>query len=249
MADYSQFKYGGANFPLTTSTANSLLQDADPSLYYVLDYFASVINTHLSERLLVETQRAPAIPAITAAVAAVVPYDPTPYLQEQNFRFPLLAIHRVKEKNIWKAVGIMDDESEWAVDYILPPLTGGQMERVSPILRSVGRVLVNRIENKMDPSYRDGADVWALANLEEIWLEEASYGGFVAGSNLMFPAFRGKLRVKECDIVESVITQPIAGSATDNLQPLDRIENEEDLVDPADPNNPLTDVVDTRIDF
>ena len=216
MADYGTFKYGGATYPLPSSTANQLLLDADPSLYYVLDYFQSVLNTHMSARLLAECAKSPVIAAVTSAVMAVCPYDPTPFLQEQQFRFPLLAVYRKKDKYIWKTIGVWDDASEWCVDYILPPVTGGQMERINPILRSTGVILRNRIETKMDPSYQAGIDIWAKANLEEITLDEASYGGFAGTGNQMFPAWRGKLIVKECDSFVGVDASLQVFAGTDN---------------------------------
>ncbi len=243
MADYDQFKHGAVPYPLTASTSNSLLKDADPALYYAMDFFANVLTTYLAPRLLAEASKSPPITAITAMVAAVLPMDPTPFLLEQQFKFPLLAVYRKKEKFVWKANGVVSDAGEWGVDYILPPMTGGQMERISPILRSVGQVISNRIENCMDPAYENGLAVWSVAGLEEIWLEEASYGGFAGTGNLVFPAWRAKLTVKEAD------TYSGTGSGFAGLLDLDGIDNETDLVDTPAVLTTLENVVDTQSDF
>ena len=58
--------FGGAAYntgnpyarPLTSSTANTLLRDADPAVYYALEFFAQVIRTHIGTRLLAEATAA-----------------------------------------------------------------------------------------------------------------------------------------------------------------------------------------------
>ncbi len=243
MTDYDQFSHGGAKYPLPESTASPLLKDADPALYYTIDFFQNVLNTYLSKRLLAEAAKSPPIVAITAAVASVLPLDPTPYLQEQQFKFPLLSVYRKSEKFSWLALSTMADDSEWCVDFILPPITGGQAERIQPILRSVGQILLNRIENVMDPLYAGGANVWTLAGIAKIELTDASYGSFTGMGGLVFPAWRGKLTVKEVDGTGT-------GSTNDGLEDLTGIDNQEFIegVLPADGTTEV-DLVDTKTDF
>ncbi len=232
--EFGQFKYGGASYPLPTSTVDPLLKNADPSLYYVLDYFRSVLTKYMGDRLIAETLLPPAITAIQSPIQAVLPYDPTPFMQEQQMKFPLLAVYRKKDKFNWHTIAYHDDVSEWCVDYILPPLTSGQMERVAPILRTIGAILQNRIENMYDPFYQSGLLVWEAAGLEEIKLEEASYGNFPAG-NLFFPAWRGKLMVKETNSFDA---------ADAGLGPLAGIDLEEDAA-----GSPTLPIVEEKIDF
>ena len=123
MADFGTFQYGGVSYPLTSSTANSLLRDADPSLYFALDYFASVISTHVGTRLIAESAGFPS--PITKAVMQVAPMDPAPYLLQQQFQFPLLVAYRVKDSYGRRTVTWQEDVGEWQVAYILPPLTQG----------------------------------------------------------------------------------------------------------------------------
>lgn len=211
MADYSTFRHGGTTYPLPATVNNTLLQDADPALFYTLDYFTSVIGTMLGARFQKEIARTPAMTGVTSPIVTVVPYDPTPWLQESQFRFPLLSVFRKKDKWTWKTIGVHEDAGEWEVDYILPPVTAGQMERMAPFLHSVGVILNDRIENVFDPSYRSGAHVWELAGISEIKLDEASYGGWQAAGGLYYPTWKGKLIVKEVD--------PFTGQYS-NLQPL-----------------------------
>jgi hypothetical protein len=236
MSNFGVFAHGGANYPLPSSAdGHTLLQDADPSLYYALQYFQSVINTYVGPRLLQEVLSAPLITNITSAVAQIVPYDPTPYLTQNQFVFPLLAVYRVKDTYKWLAQSWMDDASEWKIQYILPPLTAGQAERIGPILRAVGITILNRIENMFDPSFMSGALVWALANLEAIDLREATYGRWDAGNNLWFPTYMGTLVVKERDM-------PVAGQ----FPPLAGIDAE---IDSAGAGSPVLDVSDFGVSF
>lgn len=148
--DYSTFARGGAQYPLTSSTASSFLQDADPSLYQALAYFQGVCGLHFGERLVAEASACGA--SITAAVAATVPFDPTPYLTQAQFTFPLLAISRTKAKYPRRTVAKPHSENEWNLLYILPPLTAAQMERIAPVLKAVADVLDDRIVNGFDPN-------------------------------------------------------------------------------------------------
>jgi hypothetical protein len=243
MSDYDQFKRGGVSYPITASLANPALQDVDPALYYTLSFFESVLNTYLGPRMLAEAARAPAIAAITDAVAGVIPVDPTPYLQEQHFKFPLLAVYRKRESFEDKTLVVGTVKSQWAIDYIMPPLTPGQMERMYPFLHAVGQVLHNRIENVSDPGYEDTLAVWEAAGLDKIELEEAVYGNFAGTGNLVFPAWRALMTVSESDALSGT------GSAADGLEDLEGLDDEEQLEDPTGEEDTLEDVVNTQTDF
>lgn len=241
MADYSQFREGGAQFPLVSSTSAALLFDADPAVYYLLDYLTTVLNTHLGARFAAELGRAPAmaLPQVNGQAAGVVamamPYDPTPYLTQEQIGFPLLAVYRKSEKYARKRYSWMSREAEIGVTYVLPPLTGAQAERLRPLLGAVGQVIDNRIENMFDPSYQGGLTVWATANIEEISLASAQYGDF-AGSNLSFPAWNATIRLVER-------TMPL-DSQFGTLAGLDTAI---DLMSPVDA--PLLDAADVKTDF
>ena len=195
--DWSSWRYGAVNFPLTTSAANSLLRDADPALYYTLDYFASVITTYLEPRLLVEAARSPAITQITRAVKSVAPYDVTPYLQELQVQLPLLSITRTKGRFEDKTMGWLHRMGEWTLRYILPPLNAGQYERIAPLFNAIAMTLHNRVEELQDASYASNALVWQLAGIESIFLGEETYSRAELGGDLSFPCWTCKLDVKE----------------------------------------------------
>lgn len=197
MADYSQFSYGGTAFPLTAATTNSLLQDLDPPNYYILDYFQSVITTHLSARITAELARSPVVTSMTSVLAATVPLDPTPYLSEEQLKFPLLAVYRTKATMEDRTITWPHYTCEFIVQYILPPITGGQAERLIPLLNGIVKVLDNRTEAMMDPGYLSGLRVWAAANIESIRVTEAAFARYEQVGNLSFPCVSLKLLVKE----------------------------------------------------
>lgn len=197
---YGTFNHGGATYPLTADLSGSLLRDADPALYYALAFFEAVITRHLSDRLLAQAAQA-GVTEIRKAVAVKVPYDPRPWLQETQLpSFPLLAVHRVASRYGVASSSYMRNEATWMVSYTLPSLTAAQFEQIGPILHAIESVLLNRIENTFDPAYRNGASVWALAGIEEITLESASFGTFITTSNIMLPTWVGTLKVRERDM-------------------------------------------------
>lgn len=198
MADFGSFKYGGTTYPLAASTANSLLLDADPALYYTLDYFQSVLNTYIGSRLAAEAAKVPVAAQITLSVGQVIPYDPAPFLVQMQSGFPILAVYRVRDTLFEdRTIAWPHRVGEWAVQYILPVLNAAQMEHLWPILKTLGDVLHDRIETMFDPSYLSGARPWVLAGLESIKLMSAEFGLYPAGEGLIFPTWKAKLEVKE----------------------------------------------------
>lgn len=202
MTEQSSFVIGGVTFPLATSTGNSALKDADPALYYTIDYFASVLQTYLGARLVAEASAlglSTGPNAITQAVGYSLPYDPVTVLQEQQIsHWPLLAVFREKSKFKWKSMAYQSTQGTWKVLYVLPPLSGGQREKLGPILSAVPKILMDRIENMFDPGYQSGLEIWKAAGLEEITLTDDAMGSFeIPQSSIVFPAWSATLYVAE----------------------------------------------------
>ncbi len=197
---YGTFNHGGATYPLTDDTSQSLLRDADPAIYYALLYFESIINTHVGKRLVAQAKAA-GVRGIERPIAVKMPLDPRPWLQEVQFpSFPLLAVHRVSSKYGVASMSYMRNESTWMVSYSLPPLTLAQFEQLAPVLHAIESVLLNRIENMFDPEFQAGAEVWALAGIESIELTSGTFGTFINDSNIRFPTWAGTLTVRERDM-------------------------------------------------
>ena len=237
MVEQASFVHGSVTYPLVSTLGNSLLQDADPSLFYITEYFSSVLKTYVEPRLLAECAAA-GINVISKAVFSTLAYDPAPYLVAQVATFPLLAIWRKSEKDRARTVAFDEDIGTWSCAYILPPLSKLQMDRIFPILRSVSRVIADRINNKRDPAYRSGANFMALAGLEEMSLKSGSYGRFeVPDKEFVYPAWVGELEVRERDGY-----LPVAATGGQ----ITGMDVETDLVSGG--STPINDFVDVKID-
>lgn len=219
MTDYASWKFGKVVYPLTESTSNSLLRDADPTIYYALDFFSSMITMHVGARLLAQAAIIGA--PIPAAVAMTIGYDPAPFLEQSYFQFPLLAVYRKRGRLREKTGTWRHDEGELNVDYILPPLSAAEAEHILPILRSVGRVIDMRTEQGWDPTYTPpggvlAGKVWssAYANLEKIEVISESYA-FDAIADKPFCAWRGTLAISERSDVVPGALGPFTGADGD----------------------------------
>ena len=204
MTEQASFAHGGVTYPLSASTAASALHDADPALYYILAYFASVLQTYMGARLAAEATRAglTAGPnAITQAVKYALPYEPKLVNTEQQIgKWPLLCVWRESGKYRWRTVARMETQATFRVAYMLPPMTGAQLEQLQPLLNSVPKILLNRIEQRFDPAYASGVSFMKLAGLDEVDMLEDAWGSYqFPQGNIVFPAWLGKLFVVERD--------------------------------------------------
>lgn len=212
MTDFASFRHGGTTFPLDPASTNSFLRDADPAVFYALEFYASVLETHLSARLLAEAAAASAS-HITSVVAETLPLNPEPFLTEEHIRFPLLAIYR--KGSTFRDAGtrkVSVDTLE--VSYVLPPMRAGEAERVLPGLKAVAAILDNRTEQGFDPSYTPsepagtaGELVWSLtrAGVTRVGITAVQYGGYTPTPDLYFPAVVMTLVAEERS--EAIVTE------------------------------------------
>jgi len=200
VAQYSTFAHGATVFPISGALQNTFLRDADPAVYWCLDFFDFVLTKYLGDRLVTEAMACGA--PVDQAVAYALPDNPAAYLTEEQARFPLLAIDRVRDAVQNRTVTWRESQNEWKLYYVLPPLSPGQRERLKPALRAVARVIDARLEAMGDPTYRGGARVFGdgYANLEKILLTSVEYGDWDAGGGLTFPAVTMTLEVSERDM-------------------------------------------------
>lgn len=204
MAEAQNFYYGAVDFPLTAATTNSLLRDADPAVYYALEFFARVITVHLGDRLVAEATAAGAT-NITSAVAETLPIDPEQFLTEEHLRFPLLTLHR--ESTSYKSISKRRQaKHRLRLAYVLPPLRAAEAERILPILHAVGILIDQKCTQGLDPSYTPSAPVgtagefvWSgdRAGVSKVEVKESSIGAFQASSDLYFPAIVLTLEMSE----------------------------------------------------
>jgi hypothetical protein len=179
---YGTFAHGGVRYPLTADTTNSLLQDADPALFYALDFIAGVLQIHIGDRLAAEGAKVGL--DLSVAVRKKIHVEPSPVMTADQMLFPCLAIYR-KEDN-WDAhTAVYDkDVSTWELAYVMPPLTPVQLDALQPILRAVGVVIENRIWQGFDPAYQGGALIGAIAPIHKAFVKKIVYGGYQPIDNL-----------------------------------------------------------------
>jgi hypothetical protein len=204
------FYYGGVDFPLTASTANTLLRDADPAVYYALEFFAQVIETHIGDRIVAEASAAGATD-ITTAVAESMPIDPEQFLTEEHLKFPLLTLHR--ESTSFKYITKRRQAiHKLKLAYVLPPLRAAQAERLLPILHAVGLLIDQKAVQGLDPAYTPtaptgtaGEFVWSAerAGVAKVEIKESLTGAFQASSELFFPAVTMSLEMWDLSGVDA----------------------------------------------
>jgi len=194
------FGVGGAVFPLVSPGTNTALQDADPTLFYALDFWAAMIRQHVGARMLsVIANLSPPLNWTNSTGAPDVvrqqyPYDVGPYLLELQAQMPLLACWRGTTTYNKHTAGYYDDNCKFTLAYVLPPLHASQAEQLIPFLRAIEADIRNRTDQAWDPSYAppggtlgDQFDSAAYANVEEIGFLDGAHGAMPASGNLVFP--------------------------------------------------------------
>ena len=109
MADYGKFKVGNVIYPLTADTTNSLLQDSDPTLFYIIDFIRTVLQTYVGERWKSEIDKINSekggIPINDGyVVATTYPYDPKRFYLQNKPVFPILAIYEIDSETELKTL-------------------------------------------------------------------------------------------------------------------------------------------------
>lgn len=194
------FTHGGVAYPLTATATNSLLRDADPALFYALDFIAAVLDSYIGPRLASQAAREGLV--IDSAVRQRLHVEPSPFLFADQFKFPSLAIYRKSE--LYSAGLTMSsdrDVSEWEYVYVLPPLMPRQVQELQPILRSAAVTIRHCVGAGHDPAWSSNADVWTLAGVEKAMVTAVRYGGYEAlqENQNYYRAIVGTIQVTEIE--------------------------------------------------
>jgi hypothetical protein len=208
VTDYQSFIHGGVQYPLPTGGTGiggpgaSLLRDADSSSFYMLEFFKSVLETHLRGRFMAEVASSGA-DQIASIVGETFPFNPEPFLVEHQFTWPLLAAYRKGSKFTYIGSRKLSVD-HFEVAYVLPPMQAGEAERLLPILKSVVNVLDSCTERGFDPSYTPSAPMgtagdsaWVRAGVARAEVTSVSYGGYAPTDKLFFPAVLITLELEE----------------------------------------------------
>ena len=205
MSEDGYFQIGNVLSPITSSLSNSSLKDVDPVLYYIIKYFAGIIQLHVGPRFDAECASIGRTDLVGHSVAQVVPFDPLPLSNEDQYKFPLLCVYRKHEDYTMKSSTWYSIKSELEVLYILPPLTSDQGRKLYPLLTHVARVFVDRTMNGFDDGFNNSEQVWQEAGLDQIGMESTAYGKFPGlndnakneKSNIFFPGISATLLCSE----------------------------------------------------
>lgn len=234
MTDYGSFLGGAVTYPLPTANGiggvgASFLRDADPAIFYVLEFYTAVIQRHVGPRLLAEAIAA-GMTGIGDAVGDVIPFDPEPYLTERHTGFPLLSAARrsIKFEDVG---GQRHGVSEVEVSYVLPPLQAGEAERLYPALKAVVDVIDNRTEQGSDPLYTPtggslGQSPWEFGGVATAEIKGATIGSLEASDDVFFPAVILQLEIREKSALNIEDLEPFEGANvqedlayTDGIEP------------------------------
>jgi hypothetical protein len=188
MSDASTFQVGNVVFPLPSSTANSLLQDADPVIYQALAFYQAILSIHLGARWNAEVTAAGLSKYSGKISTLIVPFDPLPFLTQAGFDPPVLALYPTSEESTERTRAWYQGGRALTLAWVLPPFTVENRNRLAPFLGAAVKVLRDRTILGYDPGYQSGALFAQLAGLEQFDLGRATYGG-IAGlqTNMVFP--------------------------------------------------------------
>lgn len=231
--------YGGVSYPLAQPSSNTLLQDADPAIFYALDFFSYCIRTYVGPRFTAVCAAAGVRGSdgnvVSTAVQTTLPYDPRPHGQDAQFALPLLAVYRKRGAGRRASVAKSNEWTDLEFLYVLPPLDASQAEVLEPVLHAVELLLENRLEQGFDAGYTPpggllGQQPWALAGIQQIEWVGCEYEKFDGGGNLAFPTLRAKVVVAERQgkylgqptFLGADVTLSVVGDATN--QPLKVLE-------------------------
>lgn len=216
------FQFGNSRFPLASSTAKSLLEDADPAIFHALGFLSWAFDNYFGTRLKAQAQlNGLNFPKAVVTTAAI---EPVPFLFSDQFRFPSFHLWRARDQ--WAEQTMVWDKSTstWEFAYVLPPLTPVQARELTPILRSASVTLRRVIHMGFDPGYKGGEKIWNTAKLQKAALLDVSYGGFehLAQSEKFYRAISGTISVIEREMPVLSAYDPFDGVDADlNMQATD----------------------------
>lgn len=210
--EYGTWGHGGTVYPLTSSTDNALLEDADPALFHATAFLAGALQIHLGRRLQNEADELQL--KLSQVVRKTVNVEPTPLLQTTQLQFPLFALYRKGETHTRHTASWDKDVSEWEFAYLLPALTPPQQDRLCPILRAVVRTIAHALKQGYEPGYKADHSVWDVAGLQSIRLVSAQYKTFEATDAVKgyYRAVVGTIEAVERDMPVPDAFEPFDGA-------------------------------------
>lgn len=198
--------YGGVQYPLSATSTNTLLRDADPAIYYALDFYQWVLEQYIGPRWVKAcasaNYRGPDQNLLTKLTNIAIGYNPVSELVSMQASLPILAIYRVSSTSLYKTVVKSEEQTIWEMVHILPPMDAAQMEQLLAVQHAMYALVDNRTEWGMDPAYTPpggalGQQSWQLAGIEEIQCQSCRYELYGEVGSLAMPVLIARFLVKE----------------------------------------------------
>ena len=223
-----KFQLGDVVYPLTDSTAKSLIEDADPALHYALQLYTFALKRYVGPRLIAEAKKVDDI-KIPSAVEASIAYEPSPFVLSNDIEFPIFCLYRVETE--WQLItkGHVKSVSTWEWAYVLPPLTPAGIKALQPILWSVAATMAMFTFYSFDPSFEQGKTLRDLSGLMSIKPGPTRFGDFEklegeakkwwrAVTGQLIVEERDELVISEAELFEGAdITLDIAGKGVETV--------------------------------
>lgn len=239
MADYSQYQLGSLLFPLTASTANSLFQDADPTLYHLIRFFSASLTTNVGDRWNAECARVEGFNSFSGSlVKRAVPYEAAQRgMTTTQFPLPLLCMYRTRERVETRTRAWDEAVSTVQLDFIFPPMDNSQRQRLEPFAHAVAGAIQFATKQGFMPDYLNGRNIFDFANVSSIELEGFTYGTLPgATTNVYLPTVSARFQVGERD-----------SFVTGSLSDLEGIDFDIDLVTSASLSGSVSGTVDAFV--
>lgn len=198
MSDYGIFKFGGVTYPVPATPFVQSRTALSPVISAALLFYKAMLETHLGAYFAAMVTDAEVTNLSSTIVTEMVGYDPTQYLKEGQYKFPLMALHRTEIEISDHTVAWYKSASTFVFLYVLPPLTVAQANRIVHILEGVRAVIVDRTIQGYDPAYQSGAEVWTACGVMSIGVKSARIGQIRdLQTNLFFPALEMTIECEE----------------------------------------------------
>lgn len=235
----STFKWGGTTYPLATvasGATGTLVQRVDPAVYYMADYLTTMLATYAGAAWAEQATAVGGQFTGKSIVAYTMTRDPAPDLTDEQIKFPLLAVYRVSAKDFDHTLTWERSDEVWRVDYVLPPMSAAERERILPFLDAAHDITTKKVTDLQDASYRSGARIGdtGVTGIMEAGVIDAKFSAWDNGKQL-FPAVQMTLSVKQR-----------RGIPSDAFDDMDGVDLAVDVDTPT--TAPLADVADEAID-
>ncbi len=214
MADIGErFRFANTDYPLQAQAAGAdLLPVCDPTVAKLLDFFSSVLTTHIGAAL---SGASAGVAPIAATVGAAIPMNPSEVSKvEQLFNgSPLLAVWRRSSTKTDHTGNWRRSVWRFGAAYILPPLSAGQATKLYPILNAVDQILTQRVHQGFDPSYNNGERVFDDAEISGCLVIASEIGRWdTVGDSIDFHGWFGDLQVSEQEMPTTLDLPPFTGT-------------------------------------